>query len=193
MPTFSCWTRCGPTSSLSTWTLRSPGLANRTGRSEAEDGAPPRHRHAGIGNEAASWRVRLQPDAQRVAWVSVLAEVCLCGRDATGLGVTGHGIALLRSYLVVGVSLVIRSFLPGLAALLAQFGVCQRLDLYGLGLLDTHVLGVASLVVALFPGHRIGRFGLRDQHLVPVAGLAGVAVFQFGARDLFLRLGFLVA
>src|SRR5665647_1133830 len=64
MPTFSCWTRCGPTSSLSTWTLRWLGLANRTGRSEAENGAPPQHGDAAIDNDAAPWRVRLERDAQ---------------------------------------------------------------------------------------------------------------------------------
>src|SRR5512133_2503275 len=111
----------------------------------------------------------------------VLAEIGFGSCDAAIFRRSGQGIAFLEGYLVVGIRLFYGGILFGFADFFAQFGVCQRLDLYGLGFLDTHVLGVTGLVVALFLGDSVSRFGLNFKHFGLVGGFAGVAVFQFGA------------
>src|SRR5512133_1286033 len=91
---------------------------------------------------------------------SVLAELCFGGGNAAGLGIALLGITLFHGNLVVGIKLVRRSVFLGLTDLFAHLGVCQCLGLGSLGFLDTNVLVIARLVVALFLGDCIGRLGL---------------------------------
>jgi len=121
--------------------------------------------------------------------VSVLAEPGLGCRDATALRIARHGVAFFSGHCIVRIALLLRRIGLDLANFLRGFCIDQRPGLDRLGLLHAHILGIARQVIAFFLGQCVVGLRAHLEQLQLVCRFSGVAVLEFGQRNILLAVG----